>query len=261
MTLNRKNRVNHKDIFDFIYQNENIFYKPKEEGEIYERNIRAFSQQIVISNIGKSYQEKKSNYLLNKNKFMEKVMNIVEEGLLPDIMEFPNGLIDSTNRFNNIIYYDENIEFIKSIKKESDIFENKTSGAFILCSNLTSLSIVKDEILKQIKKDKRIRFNLITTGSACEKIMDFILKNPDFDACINNICFYCMKLNKYQYLKQKYPKIHNDIYNKVKDVINFIQKFSDVNIKPFQITKLLSYQDYQKNIKIDILKFVNFMEI
>ena len=27
LTLNRKNRVNHKDIFDYIYQNENIFYK------------------------------------------------------------------------------------------------------------------------------------------------------------------------------------------------------------------------------------------
>ena len=53
---------------------------------------------------------------------MEKVMNIVEEGLLPDIMEFPNGIIDSNKRFNNIIYYDENIDFIKSIKKDSDIF-------------------------------------------------------------------------------------------------------------------------------------------
>ena len=176
-------------------------------------------------------------------------MNIVEVGLLPDIMGFPNGIIDSNKRFNNIIYYDENIEYIKSIKKDSDIFENKTSGTFFLCSNLKSLWIIKDEILKQIKKDKRTRFNLITTGSACEKIMDFLLKNPDFEACINNICIYCMKLDKYQYLKQKYPKIHNDIYNKPKDVINFIQKFFDFNIKPFPIIKLLTYQSYQNKYK------------
>ena len=35
-----------------------------------------------ISNYANSFEEKKSNYLLNKNEFMEKVMNIVEEGLL-----------------------------------------------------------------------------------------------------------------------------------------------------------------------------------
>ena len=88
--------------------------------------------------------------------------------------------------------------------------------------------------------------------------MDFILKNPDFDACINNICIYCMKLNKYQYLKQKYPKIHNDIYNKVKDVINFIQKFSDVNIKPFPIIKLLTYQSYLNKYKDRHIKICEF---
>ena len=83
---------------------------------------------------------------------MKKVITIVEDGLLPDIMEFPNGLIESTNRYINIIYYDENIKFMKSIKNDSDIFENKTSGAFILCHYLESMSIIKDEILKQIKK-------------------------------------------------------------------------------------------------------------
>ena len=39
-----------------------------------------------------------------------------------------------------------------------------------------------------------------------------------------------MKLDKYQYLKQKYPKIHDDIYNKRKDVINFIDIYSSINI-------------------------------
>ena len=31
LTLNRKNRVNHKDIFDYIYQNKNIFYELEKE--------------------------------------------------------------------------------------------------------------------------------------------------------------------------------------------------------------------------------------
>ena len=147
---------------------------------------------------------------------------------------------------------------MKSIKKDSDIFENKTSGAFILCHYLESMSIIKDEILKQIKKDKRITFSLISTGSACEKVMYFLSKNPDFDKCINNICIYCMKLDKYQYLKQKYPKMHDDIYNKRKDVINFIDKYSSVNIKPFPITKLLTIQDYKNKYKDRHLKICEF---
>ena len=67
-----------------------------------------------------------------------------------------------------------------------------------------------------------------------------------------------MKLDKYQYLKQKYPKIHNDIYNKPKDVINFIQKFFDVNIKPFPIIKLLTYQSYQNKYKDRHIKICEF---
>jgi hypothetical protein len=38
------------------------------------------------------------------------------------------------------------------------------------------MSIIREEILKQIKKDKRISFNLITTGSACEKVMIYLKK-------------------------------------------------------------------------------------
>ena len=99
---------------------------------------------------------------------------------------------------------------------------------------------------------------MISTGSSCEKVMDFLSKNPDFDACINNICIYCMILDKYQYLKQKYPKIHDDIYNKRNDVINFIDKYSSINIKPFPITKLLTYQDYQNKYKDRHIKICQF---
>ena len=78
--------------------------------------------------------------------------------------------------------------------------------------------------------------------------MNFILENQIFEACINNICIYCMKLDKYQFLKLKYPKIY-DIYNKTKDVIDFIDKFSNANIKPFTITKLITYESYQNKYK------------
>ena len=51
LTLNRKNRVNHKDIFDYIYQNENIFYKLHVKEDI--------SRTEDISNYANSFEEKK----------------------------------------------------------------------------------------------------------------------------------------------------------------------------------------------------------
>jgi len=164
-------------------------------------------------------------------------MDIVEGGYLVDIMAFPNGCFDSTKAYNNIIYYDENIQFIKSTNKESDFFWTKNIRAFILCNDLASLSIIKEEILKQIKKDKRTTFKLITTGSVCEKVMNYIGENKEFFDCIKDVCIYCMDLNKYVSLKEKYPKIHDDIYKKPKDVLNFINKYSDDNIKAFHMTK------------------------
>ena len=66
-------------------------------------------------------------------------------------MNFANGQIDEEQKFNNIIYYDENIEYLKKIYKDSDEFERKTPGAFILCNDLKSLELIKKEIVKQNK--------------------------------------------------------------------------------------------------------------
>ena len=138
------------------------------------------------------------------------------------------------------------------------IFSKKTSGAFILCNDLESLSVIRDEILKQIKKDKRITFNLITTGSTCEKIMDFINENKEFFDCIKNVCIYCMDVNKYKPLKIKYPKIHNDIYNNPKEVLNFINKYSNTNIRAYPITKLITFQEYKDKYKNRHIKIASF---
>ena len=85
-------------------------------------------------------------------------------------MNIPNGKINQKNikvKMANIIYYDENInKHQKSIHTDSDIFERKIPGTFILCTNLLSLNFVMDEIRKKITKyDRRIIFNLIVIGS------------------------------------------------------------------------------------------------
>ena len=50
-------------------------------------------------------------------------------------------------------------------------------------------------------------------------------------------------------LKDKYKKIHDDVYNKQEDVINFIKKFSSLEIRPYPLTKLVTYLDYVEKYK------------
>jgi serine/threonine protein kinase len=264
LTISPKNRINHKELFKYIDNHFNIFIKEEKEEKIkldYKECSAPTEWYYVKKKIYKFLElidEEKNDDYLNENRFMNKIMDIVEGGYLADIMTFPNGCVDSTQTYNNIIYYDENIKFINSINKDSDFFEKKTSGAFILCNDLESLSIIKEEILKQIKKDKRTTFNLITTGSTCEKVMNYLNENKEFFDCINNVCIYCMNINKYMSLKENYPKIHNDIYNKPKDVLNFINKYSDAKIKAYPMTKLITFQEYKDKYRNRHFKVSNF---
>ena len=192
--------------------------------------------------------DKKYDLVIDEDeKIVKKIKNILEKGKLPDIMDIPNGITDSNeiSKFNNIIYYDENLNFINSVHKDSDYFEKITFGAFILCTKLDSLKLIKEEIIKQNMLNKKILLNLIVTGSKYKKIMSYLSNNKDFRECILNACVYCMHPEQYQHLKQKYPNIiHDDIYNKRKDVINFIKENNNENILPFQITKLITYEEY-----------------
>ena len=235
LTINQKDRINFNEFFNFVF-NDNFM---KEEEYL---NIKIDNPIMIdLENTTPEKEERKR---------VDKILSIVQEGHLPDIMNFANGNINSEHKYNNIIYYDENINHLDSINKDSYYFERKTPGAFILCTNLESLKLLKVEILAQIKKDKRIFFNLITTGSKCEKIMDFLSENPEFQKCIKNVCIYCMKLEKYLPLKDKYKILHDDIYNKTNDVVNnFINKLSSNDIKPYPITKLITYKDYTDKYK------------
>ena len=53
-----------------------------------------------------------------------------------------------------------------------------------------------------LKYDKRVLFNLIVNGSQFQKVMDN-LKNEKYENFIQNICIYCMKIQKYKDLKNK----------------------------------------------------------
>ena len=83
--------------------------------------LRLLKKTLIINDI--IYEGENNKYIYEGNnisqhindKFINKVMDIIEGGHLPNIMDFPNGCINSEKemKFNNIIYYDDNIRFLK----------------------------------------------------------------------------------------------------------------------------------------------------
>ena len=144
-------------------------------------------------------KEPKVNFILTESeglneeiiqeKCVNKILSFAQEENIPDIMNFPNGKIEGEEKYNNMIYYDENIEHGPSINKDSNSFERHTPGPFILCTNLESLRFVRAEILKEIEKDERITFNLITTGSSCTKIMEFLKEDKNLKIVLKMFVF------------------------------------------------------------------------
>ena len=245
LTINPEKRMSLDEFFKFVenkdFMKEDVVYD--EYQKLYKDILKIEDVKYIIP-VKKEHHNKKEEDQENATK----IVTYVKGGHLPDVMNFSNGSIEG-QKFNNILYYDENIsDYLKEINKDSDLFERCTPGAFILCTNIDSLKLIRTEILNQIKKDKRATFNLITTGSTCEKIMNFLKEDINFENCIKNACVYCRNLKEWSPLKDKYKKIYN-VCNMQKDVINFINKFSSTEIKAFPITKLLTYQDYLDKYK------------
>ena len=255
LVIDPKDRMTFDEFFDFVF-NEGFM----EEGVIfpkyksfYEKMLKEkfFEHKLIIEPQGLKNDEEQEKDNVNK------ILSLVEGEHLPDIMNFSNGSANGKKGFNNIIYYDENIDYINSINLDSDIFERVTPGAFILCTNLKSLNFVKKEIVKQINKNKKMSFNLITTGSKCETIIEFLNQNIDFKNCIKKICVYCVNIGKWRYLKNKYKIVH-DVVTSQEEVIKFINDFSSEEIKPYPVTKLLRYNDYKDKYKERHLKIAQF---
>ena len=151
-------------------------------------------------------------------------------------------------KFNNIIYYDANVLNLNSINEDSDFFERETPGAFILCTNMNSFKLIREEILLEIEKDRRISFNLITTGNQCDNVMQFLDEDLKFKNCIKNVCIYCTDNQNWDKLKSKYDLVY-DVVSSKKDVIDYIKHFSSEEIQPYRLTKIITLNDYLDKYK------------
>ena len=246
LVIDPNERMTFNEFFDFVFKEgfmekdfvfpeyQSFYQKVKQEKEVKHKLV------TIPESTKTAEQQEKDN--------INKILTFVNGDHLPNVMNFANGMANGQKIFNNIIYYDENINYIKSINKDSDIFERATPGAFILCTSLASLDLAKKEIVKQVKRNKKMIFNLITTGSKCETIIDFLNKNQEFKNCIKKICVYCMNLGKWGYLKDKYEIVHK-VVNTQNEVIKFINEYSLEDIKPYSMTKLLTYEDYKDKYK------------
>ena len=186
-----------------------------------------------------------------EKKTYSEIIKIIEKEVF-----FPLLISNNNDNYSNIIYYNDNMDFSTSLNKDSDDFEINTNGAFILCTNIESLKILTEEILRQNERDNRIKFNLIIGEVNFKVLNKFFNENIQFYDIIDNIFLYNSKNNIDIDLKFIYSRIKNNIYNKKEDVIDFIKKSNKKEIRPFKINKLITYELYIKNA--DFIKDIYF---
>ena len=252
LQINPANRMSVSEFYDYV-TNENFLngdFIAINNNEIYLKLHEEIKSQEQIDYGDGRKPEKLNKEDIDKQN-IGKIMDFVGEENLPDIMSFPNGSFNDEKIFNNIIYYDTNIEkHKKEIHKDSNKIERKTNGAFILCSNLVSLNIIKNEILRNIEHDKKAIFNFICNGKGYETdIKKFLTENKEFKKCLNKLCIYCQHPQNYMKYMKENPEFIFNVTSKSKDIYDFIIKFSSMDIKPFPLTKLVTLDDYLNKYK------------
>ena len=203
-----------------------------------------------------------NNIDVANNNIIKDLLEIIEENdiekkfkyikLIHDKME-----INKFDNISNIIYYTENINNLENIYDDSDYFENNILGAFILCTNLESLKLVREDIIINKRKDKNILFDLILGDFDLKKFQKFLNKNKEFEKCIQNTFIYNKNLKNNSILNIESLKILG-IYEKREDIKKAIYKFSSKDIKPFPLPRLIKYQDYLDKYKIFHKKISQF---
>ena len=155
LTIDPAKRMTFDEFYNYVFNNN--FMKPgiiainnnQEYKKIYQK---AEKEPQPLYDEGIKQESNDDDKIKKEN--VHKVMDIIGDGHFPDIMDFANGSI-TDQKFNNIIYYDENVDkFKKSVFEDSDLFERYTTGAFILCSNSNSCLCLLYECAKMVKAKK-----------------------------------------------------------------------------------------------------------
>ena len=254
LCLNPSERMTLEELCDFV-ENENFLKKdiiydnkkyPKYT-EIYEKIKK--EEQIEYSKVSLEAFDISISHMLKEIMVFFKTKNYSGNIKINDI-DFEQQI-----KFNNIIYYDEinDKEYQENVYNDCEFFEQNSPGAFIFCNNMEELELIKKEIIDEINNNReykdKYKFNLITTGKSWEKIHNYYQKNEDFRTIINNVCIYCKKIKKYNYLKKKYDIIKGPWCTR-DPIIKFIKDYSLKEIVPFPLIKLVTNKSYKKDYKL-----------
>ena len=244
---------------DFLNEDIKFINNDKKNEDIFNdinKDIEKYNNSVQYD---KNYIEECASSNLSREEQINNVVKITDLDDIQDIMSYCNGDLDNDN-INNIIYYDENVKndaFKNSIYGDCEEFERETNGAFILCTNITSLNYIMEEIKRENEKDKRIKFNLIVTGQSCDNVVIYLIENQYY-YLIEKMCIFCMRREAHIDKKDFYDKIV-DVYVEPRKVIDdFIKKLSSKENRPFVITKLLTLRDYQDKYHLRHEKIAKF---
>ena len=250
LQIDPEKRMSHSEFYDYV-TNENFLKKDYiaiNNDEKYMKIYEEILKEDQVEYKEKVKKEKKNEEEAEKQN-IEKIFDLIEDNNIPDINNFQNENENKEEKYNNIIYYDTNIaKHKKEIYKDSDLFESETQGAFILCTNKDSLTIIKDEILKNRRANRKAFFHIITNGWGYKnELKQFLDENKNFKNCIKSIFIYCKNIKKYNDLKG--TDLIYDVDSSTKKAIKFIKDFSSKDIRPFPLTKLVRIEDYFEKYK------------
>jgi serine/threonine protein kinase len=122
LQINPDNRMDSSEFYDYV-TNENFL---KSDVIAINDDMKYLNlYQEIINSPQIEYKDKLKQEKLNEKEKqkqnMQKILGFVEEGNLPDIMNFSNGIINEEEKFNNIIYYDNNIKINEEDTKKKRI--------------------------------------------------------------------------------------------------------------------------------------------
>ena len=134
LTINPEDRMTHKEFFDYVFSDD--FMK---ENIICVNNNQKY-QKIFDDMLGEDFiefefketKEAKPTPSQQEKIDHEQLNSIVKGGNFPDIMNFSNASANNDNKFNNIIYYDANTNYMSHIYEASDYFVQKTIICIII---------------------------------------------------------------------------------------------------------------------------------
>ena len=146
---------------------------------------------------------------------------------------------------NNVIYFDQHYHEDRSeekaleIYKDTELFKSFTSGAFILTTTTKQLNMVLEQIEEY---QTECEFDIITTGSGCQKVMDLLEEN-DFTYLIKRVCIFTYHPDEYYEMMGKYDLIQGVFFSQ-EEVLKFLAEGENTTQK-FSTLQIVTLKDYE----------------